>query len=101
VDPVSGDSEGLPVSIIEAMAHGLPVVSTRHAGIPEAVVHGETGLLVEEGDLSAMAEAILRLAHDAALRDKMGLAAHERARAHFTWQLERDRLREVLGLAVP
>src|SRR4051794_2820789 len=54
VDPQTGDEEGLPVAILEAMAHGLPVVATHHAGIPEAVADGVSGFLVEEGDVEAM-----------------------------------------------
>ena len=50
VDPATGDEEGLPVAILEGMGCGLPVVATRHAGIPESVVEGETGMLVDEGD---------------------------------------------------
>jgi glycosyltransferase involved in cell wall biosynthesis len=97
-DPDTGDEEGLPVSILEAMAHGLPVVATRHAGIPEAVEHGVTGFLVEEGDSVAMAQRIQQLAGDHSLRIAMGRAGWERARRLFDWSLERDRLRAVLGL---
>ena len=57
--PASGDTEGTPVAILEAGAAGLPVVSTKHAGISEAVIHGKTGFLVDEGDIDAMAEYII------------------------------------------
>ena len=57
----SGDAEGFGMVFIEAQAMGLPVVSTLSGGIPEAVKHGETGLLVTERDPAALAEAILRL----------------------------------------
>lgn len=80
----NGDSEGTPVSIIEAAATGLPVVSTRHAGIPDVVVEGETGLLVDEGDVRGMAEHMARLALDAELAGRMGRAARLRAETHFT-----------------
>jgi colanic acid/amylovoran biosynthesis glycosyltransferase len=56
VEAHDGDSEGTPIAILEAGACGLPVIATRHAGIPEVVVDGETGLLVDEGDVSGMAE---------------------------------------------
>ncbi|MBI5154288.1 glycosyltransferase family 4 protein [Candidatus Poribacteria bacterium] len=98
VDPGSGDTEGLPVAIIEAMALGLPVVSTRHAGIPEEVAEGESGFLVDEGDWAGMAEAIVRLGEDESLRRRIGLAAHARALERFSWRRERDTLLEVLGL---
>jgi glycosyltransferase involved in cell wall biosynthesis len=92
VDPVSGDTEGLPVAILEAMAHALPVISTRHTGIPEAVVEGETGLLVNEGDVAAMASQIAALASDQNTRDRMGLAARARIDSHFSWEQEKRRL---------
>jgi glycosyltransferase involved in cell wall biosynthesis len=98
-DPTNGDMEGLPVAILEAMARGLPVVSTRHAGIPEQVVEEETGFLVDEGDVDGMAKGILRLAIDPSLRQRMGQAGHRRAMENFTWEKNRDELRAVMGLA--
>jgi colanic acid/amylovoran biosynthesis glycosyltransferase len=79
----SGDCEGLPVSILEAGAAGLPVVSTRHAGIPEAIIEGETGILVDEHDVTGMTTAMSLLLHDAALAERMGRRARERVRSHF------------------
>jgi colanic acid/amylovoran biosynthesis glycosyltransferase len=80
----SGDSEGTPVSIIEASATGLPVISTRHAGIPDVVVDGETGFLVEERDVKGMAERMIRLATQPDLAAAMGAAAQWRVREHFS-----------------
>ena len=59
-----GDAEGLPNVVLEAMTEGVPVVASRHAGIPEAVVHEETGLLVPPGDPEALAAALRRLVRD-------------------------------------
>ncbi|MFN2540427.1 MAG: glycosyltransferase [Mycobacteriales bacterium] len=98
VDPETGDEEGMPIAILEAMAAALPVVSTWHAGIPEEVVHGETGLLVQEGDVGAMAEGLGRLADVPELRKAMGLAGWERARERFDWADNRRRLRTLLQL---
>ena len=97
-DPETGDEEGLPIAILEAMAHGLPVVATRHAGIPDAVVDGETGFLVDERDVSAMAERLERLARDPALRRAMGAAGRRRAESRFSWAAERAGLAPMLGL---
>jgi len=95
----AGDQEGLPVAILEAMALGLPVISTRHAGIPEAVREGETGYLVDEGDSMGMADRLILLAQDAALRRRLGEAGWETARDGFTWEKERRNLLAILGLA--
>jgi glycosyltransferase involved in cell wall biosynthesis len=75
--------EGMPVSIIEAMAAGLPVVASNVGGIPEVVVDGETGLLVEPGQPELLAAAIVRLANDAELRAEMGAKAYRRVEQVF------------------
>lgn len=76
--------EGLGVSIMEAMACGKPVVATTAGGIPESVVDGETGILFEPGDVTALAEAIIRLAGDDTLRSQMGQNGQARAKACFS-----------------
>jgi len=96
--PVSGDEEGIPVAILEAMANSLPVVSTRHAGIPEAVLEGATGYLVDEGDAETMASHVVGLANDYELRTRFGRKGWLRAKQHFSWESERDRLSDILGL---
>jgi colanic acid/amylovoran biosynthesis glycosyltransferase len=73
-----GDSEGLGIVNLEAQASGIPVIGTLHGGIPEAVEHGVTGLLSPAHDPDALAENILTLLSDTALRTKMGVAARER-----------------------
>jgi colanic acid/amylovoran biosynthesis glycosyltransferase len=95
-DDKSGDEEGLPVAILEAMAHGLPVVSTRHAGIPEAVVEGLSGFLVDEHDVDAMAEHLSVLAADPDLRHRFGAAGRQIVLDRFTWDAERAGLLAVL-----
>lgn len=97
-NPVNGDEEGLPVAILEAMAFGLPVVSTRHAGIPEAVEHGETGYLVGEGDVEDMAQQIVKLATNPSLRESLGKNGKKLAREKFTWKKERSKLLEIMEL---
>lgn len=81
---ISGDSEGTPVAILEASAAGLPIVSTLHAGIPNVVVNNETGFLVSENDVMAMAEKILLLLNDKALAKKMGAAGKIYVSTNFT-----------------
>jgi glycosyltransferase involved in cell wall biosynthesis len=78
-----GGRDGIPNVILEAMAMGVPVVSTRHSGIPEAVQDGRTGLLVPPGDAEQLAGAIARLLDDGALRERLGSRGRERVREVF------------------
>lgn len=71
----TGDQEGIPVTLMEAMASGLTVLSTRHSGIPELVTHGKTGLLADERDVDGLADALVRLSKDDALREGLRKAA--------------------------
>jgi glycosyltransferase involved in cell wall biosynthesis len=80
----SGDQEGTPVALIEAQMAGVPVVATKHAGIPAVVLDGRTGFLVEEGDVEGMANAMLKLGRDSTLAAKLGKAAREHALQNFT-----------------
>lgn len=72
-----GDIEGVPVAIMEAMATGVPVVSTRHSGIPELVQDTVSGFLAEEGDVGVLAQRVSQLAGDASLRTQMGSAGRQ------------------------
>jgi len=92
----NGDEEGLPVAILEAMAQGLPVVSTRHAGIPEAVVEGATGWLVTEGDFETMGQRLQELATQPRVRQEMGNAGWARASKQFTLESEIRQLQALL-----
>jgi len=83
VTDAQGASDVFPTVIIEAMAAARPVVSTHLAGIPESVVHGETGLLVPPEDTMALAEALGRLIQDGKLRLHYGRAGRERIEQHF------------------
>jgi glycosyltransferase involved in cell wall biosynthesis len=95
----SGDSEGLPTVVLEAQARGLPVVATRHAGIPEAVQDDTTGLLAAEGDVPALAAALGRLACEPALRARLRQAALVSVRADFDATRQSQRLeRRLLAL---
>lgn len=81
-----GETEGLPIVILEAMAMGLPVVSCRSAGIPEAVVDGETGFLVRERDWQNLAKCILTLIQDTQMREAFAIAARQRIEQRFSLQ---------------
>lgn len=91
-----GDTEGLPISILEAQANSVPVVSTRHAGIPEEVIDGETGFLVEERDIDAMADRIARLGSDRLLRMRMSDRAREHAVLKFDLEKQNAAIEQLL-----
>ncbi len=92
VTPASGETEGLPFSILEAQAAGLPVVATRHAGLPEGVADRETGVLVAERDVGGLARALQSLLRDTARREAMSRAAVDHAREHFDLRRQAARL---------
>jgi glycosyltransferase involved in cell wall biosynthesis len=71
----NGDAEGLGIVLLEASATGVPVVATRHGGIPEAISEGHSGLLVPERDSDALAEAVDMLLTDSAKQMQMGESA--------------------------
>jgi glycosyltransferase involved in cell wall biosynthesis len=75
--PLNGDKEGTPVAIMEAMAVGLPVIATKHAGIAEMIEHNVTGVLVEEYNHHNMAHEMIRVCKDDALVQKLGKNASE------------------------
>jgi len=91
-----GDCEGTPVGILEAGASGLPVVSTLHTGIQQAVVDGTTGLLVAERDVAGMAAAMVRLARDPDLAARLGRQAREHVGRHFSMEASVGRLWQVV-----
>ena len=78
-----GDRDGVPNSLLEAMGHGLPIVSTRLAGVSEAVTDGDSGLLVPPEDPAGLADAIERLLGYPDLRAALGSAARRRVRERF------------------
>jgi colanic acid/amylovoran biosynthesis glycosyltransferase len=96
VQALSGDSEGTPVSIIEAGASALPVVSTRHAGIPDVIVEEESGFLVDERDVAGMANHMRRLALDVDLASTLGAAARRRIEGHFSLDKSIQRLWTII-----
>ena len=78
--------EGMPNTVLEAMASGLPVIACRIAGCEDLVEEGITGLLIPPNDTAALATAIATLCNDAPLRTRLGQSARTRVLAHFTWR---------------
>jgi phosphatidylinositol alpha-1,6-mannosyltransferase len=90
------DVEGFGISFAEAAACGLPVIGARSGGIPDAVVDGETGVLVDPDDLAAVAAVARRLLGDPVLARRMGSAGRDRVERYLNW----DRVvREMRGIA--
>ena len=83
-------------AVLEAMASGLPVVSTRHAGIQDVVVDAQTGILVPENDGDAMAEGMLEMAANPRKAGELGLAGRRRVFEHFTLGRSIAKLANVL-----
>src|SRR6202035_4935946 len=77
--------EGLPAVLLEAMAGGMPVITTETCGMPDVVEDGFNGLLIPPADARALEEAVLRLANSEELRSKLGSAASNSMR-HYTWE---------------
>lgn len=90
-----GNRDGIPVALMEAMAAGAPVVSTRVSGVPELVEDGVEGLLVGERDAAALADALQRLLADAALRARLAEAARRKIEREFDARKEALRLLEL------
>jgi glycosyltransferase involved in cell wall biosynthesis len=91
----NGDEEGIPGVIMEAFAHGLPVVSTCHASIPEVVKDGESGVLVPERDVDGLAEKLKFLIAQPGLRAAMGRKGRDFVDEHYNIEKLNDRLVEI------
>ncbi len=92
--------DSFPTVIVEAMACGRPVVSTRVGGIPSLVTHGQDGLLVEAGDLPALAGALGEVLRSDELAQRLGRAGRRYAERELSWQRQGDRTAEVFDRAL-
>ena len=93
----NGDAEGTPNVIIEAASSGLPVISTKHAGIPDIIEHGKTGFLVEEKNVDRMAKYMILLLEDKELAAKMGVASRRNIEKNFLLQKQISKLMDVIN----
>jgi len=90
-----GDQEGIPVVLMEALTQGVPVISTYHSGIPELVQDGESGFLVAERDVNALADRLAYLIDHSELRATMGQAGRKYVAEHYDINTLNDRLLEI------
>lgn len=94
-----GNRDGMPTVLLESMALGTPVVATGVTGVPELVQEGVTGLLVAQGDATALADALARLLDEPALRARLSAAARERVELDFDVRHQAAALRDVFARA--
>ena len=92
----NGDMEGTPVAILESSAAGLPVISTKHAGIPEVILHNESGLLVEEHDVEGMAANMLKLLDKPEMAKQLGENGKKFIGSNFTMKHHIVALNELI-----
>ena len=90
-----GNQEGIPNSMLEAMATGLPVFATAHGGIPEAIENGVSGVVVPERDDEALARALLNAAQDPGLLSRLGHAGSSAVHKNFDLATQAQRLEEI------
>lgn len=100
VATLTSHSEGMPVSLMEAAACGVPAVATAVGGVPELVDDGVTGIVVPAGDATSLGGALERLLRDAALRTRMGAAARQRAEREFSRPRQVGRLVDLWNSVV-
>ena len=96
VEAFDGDSEGTPVSLLEACSFGMAVIVTRHAGMEDVIQNNVNGLLIDEGDLDSMAENIIKLLDDSALCKRLGFQAKETIRNNYTKEKSLQALQSIL-----
>lgn len=88
-------NEGLPISLLEAMSWGVPVISTTVGGIPELIRDGTDGFLIQAGDVPSLTRSLVELAGDAALRERMGRAGREQVAEAFSREAVLPRLEQL------
>ena len=97
---ILNEKEGTPVAIMEACAAGLPVIATRHAGITDVIIDGETGLLCEEFDIDTMAANMIKICKDRQLAAKLGENASRRIHEQFTTQQYIEKVAAVIEASI-
>ena len=88
-------AEGVPLGLLEAMAHGLPCIATPVGGIPEVIRHGENGWLVGPGDIPGLRDAMKNVVQDRQLRERLGREARQTIAARFSWEVAAQVLADV------
>jgi phosphatidylinositol alpha-1,6-mannosyltransferase len=92
----NGDVEGFGIVFIEANLFGKPVIGGRSGGIPEAILDGQTGVLVNPIDIINIADAAIQLLTDKTLSQRLGQQGQIRARNDFDWKIQTEKIKEIL-----
>jgi colanic acid/amylovoran biosynthesis glycosyltransferase len=92
------DIEGCPVAIVEAMAAGLPIIASRHSGVPEVVLHGRNGLLAGERDVGELAKHLAALLSNRRMRASFGAESRKFAEEHLDNRVLHKRLAERIAM---
>jgi colanic acid/amylovoran biosynthesis glycosyltransferase len=100
VTAMNGDMEGTPVAILEACAAGVPVIATRHGGIPDVIQHGINGLLADEHDVADMARQMLFLLENRTEAERLGVAARREVCENYTMEKHITRIAQKIEAAV-
>jgi phosphatidylinositol alpha-1,6-mannosyltransferase len=98
VGPLTKREEAFGVCFIEAMSAGLPVIAGRSGGVPEIVLDGKTGYLIDQNDVESHANKLADLVNNPDLRKKMGEAGRLRVAEKFSLEQEKASIRKILGL---
>ncbi len=93
---IDGDVEGFGIVYIEAALYGKPVIAGRSGGISEAVLDGETGILVNPEDINEIADAIIKLLSNQDLANKLGVQGRDRVSSEFIWDKQIDKIKNLL-----
>ncbi|RED19586.1 glycosyltransferase involved in cell wall biosynthesis [Flavobacterium cutihirudinis] len=100
ITAINGDQEGTPVAVLEASGSGLPVIATFHAGIPDVIINGKTGLLVEEHDVDAMAEKMILLLKNKDFAEELGRSGKQRIQSQFSMDRHLQKLDEIIQCSI-
>ena len=93
----SGDVEGFGIVYLEANSFGKPVIGGRSGGVPEAVIDGQTGILVDPTNIDQIAQQTIRLLTNQALAQRLGLQGLERVAEEFDWQAQTEKIKQILS----
>ncbi|MFH1030329.1 MAG: glycosyltransferase family 4 protein [bacterium] len=93
---ISGDVEGFGIVYLEAALYGKPVIAGNSGGAPEAVIDGQTGILVDPENLDEIADTIIKLLTDPDLANKLGVHGRERVLLEFTWDRQIEKIKKLL-----